>query len=164
VKLADYKPEAVLISVALVALGLGLVVYLTDRGGSAQFIPVWLAAELPRLRLFGVLGGCLPTFVHVIAFALLTGVALGPGPQRALIASVGWVVVNTLFELGQVDGVARAMSGSGLIGSWMPAAALGYFRSGTFAAGDLGAAGMGGLVAYTILTIRETRVVQCTHA
>lgn len=91
---------------ALAALATGLAVYMFDRpAGSAAGLPDVLqfgaqgaAAAGPGGRLFGVLGGSLPTFAHVFAFSLLSVVLLPRGRRFVLAACAFWLGVNLVFE------------------------------------------------------------------
>ena len=64
-------------------LALGILVYLADRQpGHALLLPAW-----PRLAdgaWFGSAGAWLPSFVHPLAFSLLTVAALGPSRRLRL--------------------------------------------------------------------------------
>mgnify|MGYP001048704095 CR=1 FL=1 len=96
-----FSPPVVLVSMAVLALSAGLLLYLGDRpAGSA-----WLIPALPLLQgmnLFGSAGAWLPSFVHPFAFALLTAAALPDRASWRYGACLGWLVVNAAFELGQL--------------------------------------------------------------
>ena len=65
------SPTLALVSVALSALLVGLLPYLTDRpAGSAWLIPT--IAWLQGMNSFGGAGLWLPSFAHPFAFSLLT--------------------------------------------------------------------------------------------
>lgn len=91
---------------ALAVFALGLAVYMVDRpAGSAVGLPDLLhvggtdaAVAGSGGRLFGVLGGSLPTFAHVFAFSLLSVVLLPRGRPFVLAACAFWLGVNLVFE------------------------------------------------------------------
>jgi hypothetical protein len=94
----------------------------------------------------------LPSFIHVLAFSLLSAGALGMSSRGRFLVPVFWGAVNLLFELGQY---AR-LSVQGLFPSAWPAPSLfahldGYFLSGVFDAKDLAAGVAGTLVAIFVL-------------
>ena len=93
------------------ALVVGSLVYLLDRpASSVYFVPEALSLYDGRNSVFGTLGNHLPTFFHVLAFSLLTAGAAGCQRLRCLVyVVVGWVVVDALFELAQIDAVARVL-------------------------------------------------------
>ena len=144
-----------LVLLAILSLGIGVAVYLLDRGGSAYFVPAEIASALPVRTAFGFLSGSLPAFVHILAFALLTAVLLGPAcfaPGRICAA---WWSLDTAFELGQ----AGAISGNfldripaALQDVWPIGHIAGYFRYGTFDALDLLAITLGAAAAYFVIS------------
>lgn len=104
--------------------------------------------------MFGSLAGSLPSFVHVFAFALLTAAVLKPWPRMVALSCLAWVLIDALFELGQLRAVAAVLAahlpGPGGHPWWL--AQLGsYFVSGTFDTLDLAAAVAGGIVAYCVI-------------
>ena len=138
---------------------LGLLVYLTDRPASHAL----LMPTMPRLDLwagrpvFGAMGQWLPSFVHPLAFSLLTAAAL-PAKSTAATPRYGvcaaWCAVNLLFELGQHAAVREPLAAAllDLPGRTLPARWLAsYFLRGTFDVGDLIAAMLGALAAAAVL-------------
>jgi hypothetical protein len=140
---------------ALLALLLGALVYVSERAAtSAQWLPAWAAWPALQGHWFGVLGQWLPSFVHVFAFSVLTALLL---PRRAHVgdgACVFWLGVNLLFELGQWRPVAlwlvMHLQPAPEAGRWRQALAA-YFSNGTFDAGDVLAAVLGGVLAALLL-------------
>ena len=148
-----FSPPVVLVSMAVLALSAGLLLYLGDRpAGSA-----WLIPALPLLQgmnLFGSAGAWLPSFVHPFAFALLTAAALPDRASWRYGACLGWFVVNAAFELGQLAQLAtrlaeaiHAVFGSTPVGQRL----TGYFTHGSFDIDDLAAAAAGALCAALVL-------------
>lgn len=146
----------VLLTVAGLALTLGLLVYLIDRGTThAQGLP---ALALPALgsglHLFGAWGDWLPSAAHTLAFSLLTAAAL---PQRRVLAygaCAAWCAIDLGFEIGQHPQVAAALAGAlqEAGGRSAPVMALSnYFVRGRFDAGDLAATVAGALLAALVL-------------
>jgi hypothetical protein len=149
------SPTVVLVSMALLALSAGLLLYTSDRpAGSA-----WLVPALPLLQgmnLFGRVGSWLPSFVHPFGFGLLTAAALPARASWRYGACLGWFVVNAAFELGQLPPLAtrladaiHAVFGSTRVGqrlAW-------YFMHGRFGIDDLAAAAAGALCAALVLRL-----------
>jgi hypothetical protein len=72
------------------------------------FVPEALSLYRPTGSVFGPIGNHLPTFFHVLAFALLTSGAAGcRGLACLAVAAVGWTVVDGMFELAQYDAIAE---------------------------------------------------------
>ena len=107
---------------------------------------------LPRLDLwaghpvFGAVGQWLPSFVHPMAFSLLTVATLpaqsAPATPRYGVCAA-WCAVNLLFELGQHAAVREPLAAAlqDLFGRTPPVRWLAsYFLRGTFDVGDLLAA------------------------
>lgn len=147
-------------ALAAVALAVGAAVYLLDRGGDVGFVPAALAERLSVHRVFGLLGGSLPSFTHAFAFALLTAAVLRPWPALARLGCAVWVLIDAVFELAQihaVGGVLGAAIGRSANG---PAAAVlaplgAYLASGTFDVLDLAAIAAGGAAAYLVVAASE---------
>ena len=144
---------ASLAAIGLVALAVGLLVYLTDRDASkAALIPTiaWLAGS----HVFGALGGWLPSFVHTFAFSLFTAAAL---PERSVPrygACLAWFAVNAAFEVGQHPQISVRLAEAlqdGLGGSPFSQPLASYFVYGTFDYGDIVAALLGALAAAAAL-------------
>lgn len=134
-------------------LALGILVYLADRQpGHALLLPAW-----PRLAdgaWFGSAGAWLPSFVHPLAFSLLTVAALGPSRRLRLGVCAAWGTVDAAFELGQLPKVAawvdEALNASGLPKA-LSRPVVDYFLHGRFDAADLAALALGSLAAAAIL-------------
>jgi hypothetical protein len=134
-----------------ITLGIGVAVYLYARGGDVYFVPQWIASGFSPRPLFGPLGGSLPSFLHVFAFILLTAAVLRPGPRLGGAICMTWVVVDGLFEIGQLEGVR------GPLVAWLPEwfsdlwllnRLAPYFQFGTFDILDLALIVTGGIAAY----------------
>jgi hypothetical protein len=145
------------ITIGVAALSIGLIVYLYDRSPDSalilQVIGVTSAFSAVS-HLFGPISGQLPAFIHVFAFALLTTGVLGCRTQGALVVCLFWLIVDVLFELGQVaenqvfgnhSGTFDTIFGSGVLGN--------FFRFGTFDPLDLLAMALGAVTAFIIWRI-----------
>jgi len=153
------------IIVGLIALFVGLIVYLVDRPAEQTYFiykidsAISLHHSLPPL--FGPLGKILPAFVHVFSFALLTAGILACHKRGCIAACLVWLSVDVAFELGQKFG----MWSSNLVPSCFEGIPLldntvNYFMSGTFDFMDLAAIVVGSLVAYlTMMCTLERRVL-----
>lgn len=114
-----------------VLLTIGLVFYLVYRPATAfgRVCPDW---HLPMPHFTGatLLFGSLPTFLHVVAFCLISSAVLGSRRAMVLIICGGWAVAEIVFELLQ-----------------QPAG----FLAGTFDTADISAALVGAAFAAKLL-------------
>ena len=142
-----------LFALGCLALGVGVLVYLTDRDPSrAALIPAVTA--LSQSHLFGAVGLWLPSFVHPFAFSLLTAGLQRPGGPPAYGACAMWWSINVGFELAQSPLLSTTLA-SGLRRSMWPAWLVddlsNYAAHGTFDVADLIAATAGALAAAMVL-------------
>lgn len=143
---------------AIGAIGIGIAVYLLDRGGAVAFVPRPWAASLPVRTVFGASAGSLPSFAHVFAFVLLSTALLQPRSVAAIAGiCVSWMLLEMGFELCQLESIGSYIaSQAGQLGAdtRLSRIVVAYFASGTFSFGDLVSIALGGtgagLVAYTI--------------
>ena len=148
-----------LFALGCLALGVGVLVYLTDRDPSrAVLVPAVTA--LSQSHLFGAVGLWLPSFVHPFAFSLFTA-ALQPARRLpAYWACALWWAINVAFEIGQaptvssdaVDVLAQFFGQS-----WLADAISNYLLRGTFAVADLVAATAGAATAAALLRFTHLR-------
>jgi hypothetical protein len=108
-------------------------------------LPAWLRWML----------GPAPTFVHVVAFSLMSGAVIGRTRRQIYGVCAAWAVIEVGFELAQHPAFRNWLTQHGafvlqisLLGS--------YLAHGTFDLGDLVAALVGAALAAWILT-RATR-------
>ena len=106
-----------LFALGFAALVLGVLLYALERpADSVAILPAGLVHDGAFL---GPLAGPLPTFLHTLAFALMTAAFVAP-TLRALLATCGvWMAVNIAFEISQHD-VFREYTGIGLYGTFDP--------------------------------------------
>lgn len=149
------RTEALLLFLGLLGLGIGIAVYLFDRGGNAYFVPDGLGSVLPLRSVFGSLSGSLPAFVHVFAFAVLTAAILGPSRVGAGRICVAWFGVDTSFELAQ-SATAHALLSNLLpdvpVSIWLLRQGAGYFQHGTFDLIDIYATFAGACIAFLVIS------------
>ena len=112
--------------------------------------------------MFGVLGGSLPSFVHVCAFALLTAALLDGGRRLNQAICLGWFSVDLVFEMGQHPKLATPIANA--VPAWFIHVPIldrttTYFLSGTFDPLDILFAALGALTAYiAIVSTDASRV------
>ena len=153
-------PATMSLVMALVAMVFGIVVYLLDRQAeSVYFMSDWMALGDGQNSAFGLLGQHIPTFVHVYTFILLTMALVVPEERYRkylLPVCLGWFVVDSLFEIAQIDFIAQRIAG------WVPDWFAGipflentasYFIHSTFDILDLLSIGLGTLAAYVTIQI-----------
>ncbi len=154
--------NATRILVGLTALGIGLLVYLVDRRPEHTYFlyrigvtdGLWEWAP----SIFGSLGQNLPAFLHVFAFALITGGILACGAKGSLVVAAMWFLTDAAFELGQ----RFPASADAMIPNWFDTlpvfeSARIFFRAGTFDPLDLIAMALGALAACGFLLITAQR-------
>jgi len=153
------RQAAALVTIGLVALAVGLLVYLVDRDPSrAALIPA--AAALVGGNLFGALGQWMPSFVHPFAFSLFTAATYPSRASAGYSACVAWCAVNVVFEMAQSPGINRAVAqaAEGVLGrSWAARQLSNYVLRGTFDVGDLIAATAGAAAAAVVLYLVHRR-------
>lgn len=148
-----------LLALAVVALLSGLLVYLVDRpAGHAMWIP---AVGLPAAgRRLGTAGDWLPSFLHALAFSLLTAAVLRAGTRAAYAACAAWALVGLAFEAGQHSQLkaplAAALRGSGAPGE-LTGPMASYLLRGTFDGADIAAVLAGSLCAAAVLLLFAER-------
>ena len=138
---------------AAILLAAGILVYALDRGGAAYFLSGWTSAPLP-MEFPGPLGNHLPTFLHTLAFILITAAILRPWPQLLVPICATWFGIECLFELGQMapfDGHIAA-----LVPTWFKGVPLleitsDYFIRGTCDALDVVSIALGAIIAYPLV-------------
>ena len=140
------KPSAVFVSGLLLLAAAALVYALERPAETVLFLPAALSLHDGYAHLPPLLGGPLPTFLHTVAFALMTAALLGPGLNRAIIACAAWVAVDVLFEVAQHPSFPRIF-GAGMGGYFDPM--------------DLAAAALGGAAAFCVLRFHTTRGGRC---
>jgi hypothetical protein len=144
----------------------GVAVYVLARPSIALFLPDFAHFGLMNLGGSTLVGGWIPSFAHVLGFALLTAAVTGHGRRSAVMAPAFWALINIAFEVGQHPSVAPQLD------SWLSplerygalaAAVPHYFRYGTFDVADLLAALSAAVVAYVII-LRLTREASCEYS
>lgn len=149
-----HETNTVRVLLGVFLLTLGTAVYLLDRSWQhlaiAEVIPLTHAPS----PVFGVLGGSLPSFAHVCAFALLTAALLDGGRRLNQVICVGWLSSNVAFELGQHPTFAASLANA--VPAWFAEIPIldqtpTYFLSGTFDPLDLFFATLGAVTAYMVL-------------
>lgn len=133
-------------------LALGAVYYLSVRPMAIAAGFASIDSQQPPIVVLAL--GSLPTFLHVLAFSMLTG-ALGASAESSRAwACIAWASVDGLFEFGQHEIVARLLVAQLDLrcGTNFVCARSGqFFLHGTFDIADIAAGALGGLLAYTIL-------------
>lgn len=130
----------------------GILVYLLDRQPSnIYFIPDWFNLEKTSSQVFGGIGYYLPTFIHTLAFILLTAAVVHPSRIQMIFICISWLVIEALFEVAQISLIAQ------WIANHVPSVFLGipflenttaYFIHGTFDYLDLVSILAGAVTAY----------------
>jgi hypothetical protein len=151
------RRTATAITLGVVALLMGLIVYWTQRDPQHAWLVPTFAPPVGGFG-FGVLGQWLPSFVHPLAFSVFTAALLPPRAAYAYGACVAWAVVNVAFEVGQHPALSARVADAlhAVFGTWAPAQRVAnYLTRGTFDVGDIVAAVLGATAA--ALLLRERR-------
>jgi hypothetical protein len=149
-----------LVGAGCAALSIGVLVYLADRAAQHAVLMPDIAVFGVR-NLFGVLGQCLPSFVHALAFSLFTAAVLKPGSTARLGACGFWGAVNVAFEVGQHPAFSPMWAAAllGEAGNWAIApCVLNYFLHGTFDPQDVCAAVLGASAAGVFLRFVDPKL------
>lgn len=149
-----HKPSTVRVLLGVFLLTVGTTVYLLDRSWQQLAIAQVIPLTHSRSPVFGALGGSLPSFAHVCAFALLTAALLDGGRRLNQVICFGWLVANVTFELGQHPKLATSLASA--VPAWFAHVPIldktpTYFLSGTFDPLDILFATLGALAAYLVI-------------
>jgi hypothetical protein len=140
---------------AVLLLATGVAVYALDRGGAVYFLHGW-TVPAPETSIFGTLGDHLPTFLHTLAFILITAAALRPWPRLIPGICAAWFVIECLFEFAQLapfDGHIAAAVPSWFNGVPVLHITADYFVGGTYDALDIVSITLGAIIAYPLVRI-----------
>lgn len=119
-EIAARNSATALFMCGIAVLAIGMLVYSLERpADSVLFLPAALSLFDGQTHLPPLLGGPLPSFLHGMAFSLMTAALLGPGPRKAALACAFWVAINILFEVSQHTAIAK-FSGVGMAGTFDP--------------------------------------------
>jgi hypothetical protein len=156
--LYSHGATVLVILAAILFLSVGTLIYLGLRPPGSAFMIPGLAFKFPSAWRVWVdpLAGSLPTFVHTVAFVLLTAALYLPERRGAAYASVFWFCINSLLEIGQAAPMSVRIAE--LLPAWIYHVPVldhtgVYFLRGTFDPRDLVAAALGAGTAYLLLQI-----------
>jgi len=143
------------ISIGFLSLFAGLLLYLLTRPPDIYFVSFIKGADGSHywpLPFSPVIGGALPSFLHVFAFSLLLGGLLACRKTGYLMICCAWLFTNVLFELGQRYPIPASQA----IPRWFEGMLIlqnmrSYFLNGTFDFFDLLASSVGAVAAYWVL-------------
>lgn len=148
-------------ALGLGSLAIGSLIYLLAR-------PPWqaplLTSALPLLRLpaptYASFIDNLPSFLHTFAFILLFASVAKSSRRGYAKTCLLWMCVEVVFEVCQGSIVKAWIQSSGIYnpkGGEFSDALLAACFSGTFDVADLAAIILGGVVAFALLSISDTR-------
>jgi hypothetical protein len=145
---------------ATLALLAGVLIYVTARpAGSVYLLPA--SVMMPQQGSpFGIAAVFLPSFLHVLAFTLLTAAILRPRTHGGIAAIAGvWCAINVLFVICQHTLIAPRIAAS--LPDWFARVALlenvgPYFLRGTFDYADIAAAVAGAGVAWLLVRLQSS--------
>jgi|SRR5690606_18279038 len=138
-------------------LAVGALQYVLVRPASELAVwPDGIDAPGPFLRLPGTLNQALPSFIHTLAFALLTAAAIGR-PSALVPAAIAWGCVNLAFEIGQHPHVAAVLADVIGSGPQPQSLLIRYFVEGTFDVLDLAATALAALIVVSAAMLQQGR-------
>jgi len=166
-KAIDRRINWVQISIGVVVLVVGSLIYLIDRPPDHTYfvysspINISLFTAIPNI--FGLIGNSLPAFIHVFSFIVITAGLIFCNKRGYLTICLSWFLVDSAFEVGQ----KLTTWSTSIIPDWFAGIPFlenteNYFLQGTFDFIDLGAITFGTVIAYFVLLItnkREMRVI-----
>ena len=151
-----------LILIGLSTLIFGVLLYLVDRPSHQTYFVYKYCANLSLYNtapnLFVISCNCLPSFIHVFSFILITAGLLNFNDKGCLFICVCWFLIDALFELGQKFKEVSSI----LVPDWFFQVPFlentrNYFVSGTFDFNDLAAITLGAGLAYSVSLITIKR-------
>ena len=145
--------EPCLVVTAVLALLLGAAVYLLERDwGSSLLLERFAPYQWPGVPVFGVMAGCLPSFLHAYAFALLLMLTLWPWPRTWPWACLLWFCLALVLELLQSGSAATGLRLVDRLPDTLPGVTYvrRYALQGRFDRLDLLATGAGCLLALAV--------------
>lgn len=143
------------IAIGLLALVLGVILYLYDRPSSQiYFVPASFSLYHGKTALFGNIGYHLPTFLHTFAFCLLTAGLLAREIRHAFLICLFWLVIDGALEIAQQPSIARIVID--YIPDWFNNIPVlentaSYFYQGRYDPTDLAAIVIGSVSAYLVI-------------
>jgi hypothetical protein len=151
--------------IGLASLVFGTLVYLFYRPPDQTYF-IYISGlnissynTLPNI--FGIVGGSLPSFIHVLSFILITAGFLFCQKRGCVIICLSWFLIACAFEVGQ----GFKPWPSEIFPDWFEGIVFlensrEYFARGTFDFMDLFAIALGTVTAYCVLlAISKRRVV-----
>jgi hypothetical protein len=156
--ISDYKVNRLQILIGVVCLLIGALVYLIDRPPELIYFVyrygIFLKPHNVISGIFGPIANSLPDFIHTFSFILLTAGIVSCGKKGGVLISIGWLLIDSAFELGQLYRLAALK----LVPAWFSRipfleATEGYFRRGTFDFNDITAVFLGAVAACFVVFI-----------
>ena len=157
-KAIDSRINWVQISIGVLVLAVGSLIYLIDRPPDQTYfvysspINISLSDTIPSL--FASIGNSLPAFLHVFSFIVITAGLIFCNKRGYLIICLSWFLVDSAFEMGQ----KFTTWSTSIIPNWFAGIPFlenteNYFQKGTFDLFDLAAIAFGTVIAYFVLLI-----------
>lgn len=151
------RPELIQVVAAVIALTIGILVYLLDRPSTSVYlIPDGWSFGNGLPPVFGSIGAHVPTFAHTFAFILFSSALLEPWRWTAVAACAWWLIVGGLFEFGQSDRWAASIAAR--VPDWFAHVPLldnvaDYFTAGRFDPIDLASIVVGTVCAFAVIKL-----------
>ena len=155
------------ISLGIIVLSLGSLVYLIDRAPEHTYFIYQSSINLSLYHstsgLFGIIGNYLPSFAHALSFILITAGLIATRKNTYVLICLLWFVIDSLFEIGQ--GLIQSATA---IPSWFAGIPFlenteSYFIHGTFDWNDVAATTIGVIAAYLILRATTKKSGEVHH-
>lgn len=148
------------ISIGILALLLGLLVYLIDRPPDTIYFIYKFDISLYKIlpNLFGPTGNSLPNFIHPLSFILITAGIVACKRRSYFIICLGWFLANCVFEFGQRLNSSHLK----MLPDWLDGIPFwenfkSFFVHGAFDSFDLAAITIGTICAYCLLLFTMER-------
>ena len=155
-KAIDRRINWVQISIGVVVLVVGSLIYLIDRSPDQTYFVYSSPINISLFKIvptfFASIGNSLPEFIHVFSFILITAGLIFCNKRGYLIICLSWFLVDSAFEVGQKFTAWSTI----IIPDWFTGIPFlenteNYFLQGTFDFIDLAAIAFGTLIAYFVL-------------
>lgn len=153
-------------AIGLFSLGIGAVVYFTDRHPEEIYFIDKLSIPCQAFQyvtpIFGPLGKALPSFIHVYAFILITASLAARKKSGYIIVCLSWLGIDLALELGQrYSPLAVALTPDWFEGILFFENTRWYFQRGTYDSVDMLFIFLGVIAAYgTLQVTRQNNQLQ----
>lgn len=144
----QFRLRYILIGISILLIGFSI--YVCDRPSSTFYISLNLTS-----RIYGNIGFNLPSFIHVCALSFITIGIVKPFKNYVLIICFIWIVINLVFELGQLKSIYDSINSLKLL-SKTPQLNT-FLKTGSFDIKDILAIFLGGFIPFLFTNTNQNK-------